>query len=397
MSTSIDWNKWINDPEFINAVDQTWCKKKVEGHAEWHAYGVCCFDEGDSKDCDCPGKHHPQGKEKKPEKRLLLMMEPDGNVRELLKSITQKYLLSPGSIGKGDHENSGMPFDKFLASVAALHPKPPIDIVVSDPFEQPGPGNFYRPSTLWHPGARVFSTSPELGDSTNGTIGAFLKAKGTLLRHRHPAWLLSNKHVLLQQEQRLESVEVRGAGQTLISREVQFQPLTDTSNLVDAAIAKVIDTDEIEAIYDGIQIHCPHPMEPRLGMEVHKLGNATGVTKGRIICQLKKVFVQDANKRGGGFEFKDPYLIGSDTTFMASGDSGALLIGCGHPVALLFAMANKVKGLPENKHFIPPFGLACSIVEVLKSLPREGNTEWEIMLDDIHVKDCCCHPKKDCV
>ncbi|HEY6351869.1 MAG TPA: hypothetical protein VI636_20930 [Candidatus Angelobacter sp.] len=387
-------NSELNWDVLCKEIDQAWCKKKEEGHEEWHAYGECCFDEDDSKDCHCSGQQHPKAtEEKKPEKRLLLMVEPDGNVPELVKSLAYKYSLSRNAEGKALYEIENMELKEHVErSSDSLGRK--TDIIVAEPFQQPEAGIFYRPSTLLHPGARVFSTSPELGDSTNGTIGAFLKAKGT--SPSHPAWLLSNKHVLLQQDQRLESVEVRGAGQTLISREVQFIGLRDTSNLVDAAIAKVIDSDEIEAIYDGIQIHCAHPMEPRLGMKAYKLGNATGITSGRIICRLNRVFVEDANKRGGGFEFSDQYLIGSDTTFMANGDSGSLVIGDGHPVALLFAMANKIKGLPKNMHFVPPFGLACSIVEVLDKLPTEGKTKWEIMLDSSHIKDCCCHPIKDC-
>ena len=383
----------INCGVLKKAIDQAWCKRKEEGLDEWHAYGECCFEEDDSKDCHCPDKQHPKSaEEEKPERRLLLMMSSDGDVPRMVKSLAYKYSLSRNAEGKALYEIENMKLEEHVESSAAnLFQK--IDVIFAEPFQQPEAGNFYRPSTLLHPGARVFSTSPELGDSTNGTIGAFLKAKGTA--PLHPAWLLSNKHVLLQQDQRLETVEVRGAGQTLISREVQFIGLRDTSNLVDAAIAKVLDSDEIEAIYDGIQIHCPHPIEPRLGMRIYKLGNATGVTSGKIICRLNKVFVEDANKRGGGFEFSGQYLIGSDTTFMASGDSGSLVIGCGHPVALLFAMANKIKGLPKDKHFVPPFGLACSIVEVLDKLPKEGKTDWEIMLDDSHIKDCC-HPTKDC-
>jgi hypothetical protein len=202
---------------------------------------------------------------------------------------------------------------------------------------------------------------------------------------------------------------VRGAGQTLISRrQVTYIEENFETNAVDAAVAKVEDPSDIEAFYDGINIFCPHPLEPSYGMKVQKLGNATGVTSGKVICHLDQVFVS-APKGRGGADFRDQWLIGSDDTFVSNGDSGALVIGCGHPVALLFAMADSVEGMPDDQSFIAPFGLATSICGVLKQIEAKlgmGEGDLEIMLHHkrketcphahLHADEKCPPPTKKC-
>jgi len=390
MSARLNWNDLVKKKTFGNVLERVWCSRLDEGESDWHAYGQSWYDGRVEEDGDME-ESYDGGKRKKAQtedpKRLLLFVDPECDVSDLWKSFTREFARD-----KEFREECKLTKDRVDRCVPLLMEN--TDVVRIEHFQQLQPGTSYRSSTLLRPGARVFSTSARIGDSTNGTIGAFLRPKPTPETRKRPplrsrAWLLSNKHILLQQNQNVQEVEVRGAGNTLISRQVDFVGLEARENQVDAAIAEVADPREIEAFYDGIPINCPDPISPRPGMRVQKLGNATGVTEGTIICQVKNVFVADARK-GGGFLFKDQWLIGSSSTFMANGDSGSLVVGENHPVALLFAMAETVHELPKKMRFIPPFGLACSIQQVLHALRDQvdGTPELEIMLDRSIKRKC---------
>ncbi len=434
MEASFNWNN-----EIIRAgVEQLWENRAAEGYGDWIGFGRCClkgttFDRNTGTATSDEPPH------------LLLFMQRQCDISDWIDSLIPMVL----SQYNFESQNKATASPEVKASLKSLEDptgnvstmeyvttmlkklKCECKQIIIGPFRQFQSGVCVRPSTLLRPGARVFSTSPQIGgkpiESSNGTIGAFLKrvekkSKEDKSKDEEPdekkpsekkrkraktpkdAWLLSNKHILLQRTQDVDNVEVRGAGQTLISRRVNFVGEKFEGNLVDAAVAKVDDPDDIEPFYYGIDTFCPCPIEPRPGMAVKKLGNATGVTSGKIICQLDHISVGGSRGNTGGLEFVKPWLIGSDDTFVANGDSGALVIGCGHPVALLFAMSDNVDGLPNET----PFGLAVSICDVLTEIKRElGFVEdgLEIMLPyerddhcpDAHLHDpACCKPPTKC-
>jgi hypothetical protein len=431
------------DP-FWRSMENLWDNRLSEGYSDWHGYGTCCFEPAAERKKPTAADYEKQKKKRRNPASVVLLMRCQCDMVPWQNSLARKVraqlklAINPNNFVGTDerlsHEQReqlrSVESEEFLpATVAAL--KNWCQLITVGPFTQFDTGICVRPSTLLRPGARVFSTSPKVGDSSFGTIGAFLKRKNDNGSDDGPnkpkdeipprgkkqrtdpmhspkqAWLLSNKHVLLQRNQDLQSVEVRGAGQTLISRQITFVGERFEENHVDAAVAKVEDPSDIEAFYDGIDISCPCPLEPWYGMEVHKLGNATGVTSGTITCHLNRVFVS-APKGRGGADFTDQWLIASDDTFVANGDSGSLVIGCGHPVAMLFAMADNVKEL-DDRGFIPPYGLATPICDVIKNIEMELGFEkdgLEIMLDsavrdpcpytDLHDPRCCPSPPQKC-
>lgn len=391
------------------ALVDLWENRVAEGFANWLGYGSCCFKKKHYK-CGETGTPEPGGSE------LVLLTQREYDTSAFMQSLARriKYHLELPRDNQATESTEYAKSRMFWGSNVSVESvtekltclKKPCKITVGA-LRQFETGLSVRPSTLLRPGARVFSTSPRIGDSPNGTIGAFLTRNPKRITNKkgesHPrpeAWLLSNKHVLLQRTQDLESVEVRGAGQTLISRDVTYIGERFEGNMVDAAVARINpdDIDDIEPFYEGTGLVCPCPVEPRPGMEVKKIGNATGVTKGTVICQLDHVAVGGSRKGGGGEDFIKPWLIGSDDTFVANGDSGALVIGCGHPVALLFALADNAD-LPQDptdpNPFIPPYGLAVSICDVLVHIEEElgfVNDQLEIMLCPKR-KDACLYPQ----
>ncbi|HEY2236363.1 MAG TPA: hypothetical protein VGK01_23025 [Candidatus Angelobacter sp.] len=419
MEASLNWNDRI-----IRAgVEQLWEDRAAEGYGDWLGFGRCCL-AGTTFDCKT-------GTESDGPPHLLLFMQRQCDISEWIDELVRRIEYQK-QFALDNKETTSLEFVSSLERWGAADVSKEVrklecqcKQIIIGPFRQFQTGVCVRSSTLLRPGARVFSTSPDIGESPYGTIGAFLKriekkvkdgkSKDEKPGEKKPrdkkrkraetprdAWLLSNKHILLQRRQDLESVEVRGAGQTLISRRVNFVGEKFEENLVDAAVAKVDDPSDIEPFYEGIDISCPCPVEPRPGMAVKKLGNATGVTSGKIICQLDQASIGGA-KGSGGLNFVKPWLIGSDDTFVANGDSGALVIGCEHPVALLFAMTDNVDGLSNAM----PFGLAISICDVLTEIKKElGFVEdgLEIMLPyepedacryaHLHNQKCCPPPKK---
>ncbi|HKR85754.1 MAG TPA: hypothetical protein VJS37_16465, partial [Terriglobales bacterium] len=248
---------------FKGRLEEFWQDRMSEGYHQWHGYGMCCFDTT-TGDCN---------QQQAPSPNLVLLMQCQCDTSDWVKSFSKglhhhfNHVLEE----RGEEPAPAKEFAEWIVPII----EDGCTIITVGPFTQFDTGLSYRPSTLLRPGARVFSTSPRIGDSSFGTIGAFVKrsndngsddgpnapgpnapcyevAPGKKrrtdpMRTPKQAWLLSNKHVLLQRNQDLQSVEVRGAGQTLISRQVTFVGERFEENNVDAALARVEDPSDIEA------------------------------------------------------------------------------------------------------------------------------------------------------
>jgi hypothetical protein len=332
----------------LDKLNAVWRKRKQEGLQGWHGYGV-----------------------NSDESRLVLFVEPGFDEEEIIKAA------------------------KLNTEVQSI-----TDTLSSVHFRQMDTGDSPRPSTPLRPGARVFGVGPS-GVSCNGTIAAFLKLHNDGKNGSY--WLLSNQHVLADEDGLPYNVEVRGAGQTLLSREVRVPEFTGKPRAVDAAVARIghEDIEDIEISYDRIRINSPKPLpgaRVTRGLKVQKFGNATGVTSGELISRRATVEVANC-KDEGTTVYADQLVFGSKSdTFLAHGDSGALVISNEdpvndqpvdkHPVALMFAIAEDVPQLPDDlKDFMPPFGLASPIATVLEKLPHDQGQHWEILLGNPHDED----------
>lgn len=332
----------------LELLDALWKGRKREDLQGWHGYGV-----------------------NSDESRLVLFVEPGFDDEKLIKAAKLN--------------TDAQKITDFLSTVQ---------------FRQMDTGDSPRPSTPLRPGARVFGVGPS-GISCNGTIGAFLRLKGD--GENGSIWLLSNQHVLADEDGLPYNVVVRGAGQTLLSREVRAPEFTGGQRTVDAAVARISheDIEDIEISYDRIHINSPKPLpgtRVTRGLKVQKFGNATGVTSGELVSCRARVEVANC-KDEGTTVYADQLVFGSKSdTFLAHGDSGALVISNEdpingqpvdkHPVALMFAIAEDVPQLPDDlKDFVPPFGLASPIAAVLETLPHDKGQHWEILLCNPHDED----------
>lgn len=177
-------------------------------------------------------------------------------------------------------------------------------------------------------------------DVTAGTLGAFVTLAGEPGVH-----VLSNNHVLEASDRgQLGDAIVQpgpydgGTGDDRVgtlAAAVAFEPAG--GNLVDAALARLVDGTEIDAsAHDGAVLEVVDAAD--VTGTVRKIGRTTGVTRGRI-----SAFEVDGVPVGydtGTFVFDDQVEIeGVLGLFSDGGDSGSVITTEGEPrgVALLFA------------------------------------------------------------
>jgi hypothetical protein len=195
-----------------------------------------------------------------------------------------------------------------------------------------------RPGT----GVRSVSSSPDCTKRCPGTIGAFLRKKGTT----SPVWLLSNFHVLVKDEDCLP-VKVFSQQGDFISDNVKFIPLFDTGNEVDVAVAE-IDPAFPDPLYDPLKISDITPMLPADGDLVQKLGAKTGLTCGKVRHQSCTMDVLDCDENNN-LEFINQIMVDSipgKRPFLGKGDSGSLMVSKTRPAGLLFAISNPLSADP---------------------------------------------------
>jgi hypothetical protein len=157
-------------------------------------------------------------------------------------------------------------------------------------------------------------------------------------------WLLSNHHVLVNNERCLPAQVYTAAGK-LVSQSVQPVPLKMDGNRVDAAVAELIDPAMAEAVYDPIELISTMPVSIAEGDTVQKLGVATRSTYGKVFharCTMRVLDCAENNNR----EFIDQIMIQSipgKPGFLDNRDSGSLVVCNKRPAGLLFAITNSAE------------------------------------------------------
>src|SRR5262245_16089728 len=181
----------------------------------------------------------------------------------------------------------------------------------------------------------------------SGTLGSLLTAGGT-------QYILSNNHILADQDQAVPGEDISQPG--LIDNGCQpativadFSSAVMLGNNVDCAVAALrAGTMDSSGFIEGLNGTGGAPStaiaSPAVGLAVQKSGRTTGHTTGTIGAIDTSVKVQYQIRCGQGkkyfINYTNQVLINS-STFSAGGDSGSLILtntgSCAHPVALLFA------------------------------------------------------------
>ena len=132
-------------------------------------------------------------------------------------------------------------------------------------------------------------------------------------------------------------------------------------NLIDAALALTTPAElgnATPADGYGLPISETITAEAALGQEVQKYGRTTGLTKGKVVGING---VLEVSYGGGLARFVDQLIVLSPVPFLASGDSGALLVTDPgrRPAGLLFASnsAGTVALANEIDHVLEAFGV----------------------------------------
>lgn len=139
---------------------------------------------------------------------------------------------------------------------------------------------------------------------------------------------------------------------------VQAYSLQQTSNLIDAALAKPLNDADVSGTINGIGI-ISGIKEATLGMEVHKQGRTTGYTKG-IIDQIDVTTqVSYGTNKTGVFSDQISISSASEVPFSQPGDSGSAVLSGNDLVGLLFAGSDTVTIVNRISNVFNYFG--CTI------------------------------------
>jgi hypothetical protein len=217
----------------------------------------------------------------------------------------------------------------------------PVDVVQTGVFKAravapPNPRSHLRPAL---PGCSV---GYDLGDDEPmaGTFGALVEDSTGRI------YILSNNHVLAAEDALAAAGSIFQPGlldggkvkRDLIARLTRAVRMTDAGmNLVDAAIAEVLDKSTVEAGIPVIGAPKGHT-KPARNIIVHKFGRTTGYTSGYISDTNATMKVRYGR---GTLTFDDQLVIRSleRRKFSDGGDSGSLIVEkpTGKAVGLLFA------------------------------------------------------------
>ena len=233
--------------------------------------------------------------------------------------------------------------------------------------------------TALQPGNIVFAgDSKDCPFSCAGTIAAFL------VGGKQPdTWLLTNHHVLAECR---SASKASGANDVVIGTDIRPVPVSDTGNLVDAALVKIDDTSKINRAFDPLgPVKNPgRDIQPlQQGDIVRKLGAATQVRYGEFILRCPRVTVFDCSDTKPR-EFQDQLAFistGNDGVFAEEGDSGSLVIHGEIPVGLLFAKTVRIDAQVLNgQTFKPPFFLANPWDSVIQALENVVEGPLQLLL-----------------
>jgi len=245
-----------------------------------------------------------------------------------------------------------------------------------------------RPIQLGTSGGNIKDRS--MAFCCSGTLGA-LVTKGDV------KYILSNNHVLARTNKASVGDDIIQPG--LIDQSPAcFQDVVDavadlsqwqtisflkgTTNVVDAAIAKV----RAGMVTDGsildIGTVSSTPATAAINMSVQKSGRTTGLTAGTILATNVTISVKYGSVCGGGkgtARFTNQIRIGY-ANFSAGGDSGSLIVtngnGTPQPVGLLFAGSSTDTFANPIQDVLAAFSLDGQQVTVVGAAPSEGSSFW---------------------
>jgi hypothetical protein len=177
----------------------------------------------------------------------------------------------------------------------------------------------------------------------SGTLGCLVAAGGKLC-------ILSNNHVLARENSLKGGEDILQPGGAFTQPQdpadfvaqlvagypqIDFAPGAD--NRADAALA-ITSWALADPTFVGGLVMTPDPVEPALGLNVHKIGMRTGETFGQIVAA--HLDGQPVGYNQGSANFNDMIIIkGDGGDFSRPGDSGSLIMttGTNQPVGLLVA------------------------------------------------------------
>lgn len=176
---------------------------------------------------------------------------------------------------------------------------------------------------------------------TAGTLGCLVKKSAG---DNNEIFILSNNHVLADSNQakigdNIIEPGVLDGGTQPIANLSEFEPINmdDSPNFIDAAIAKLINNDDVKPSILTIGNVQPPPMMAAISQSVRKHGRTTGQTMGIIMDIAADIRVRYGQKIAN---FEDQLAIqGVNGFFSQGGDSGSLIVDAmtRRPVGLLFA------------------------------------------------------------
>jgi len=331
------------------------------------------------------------------------------DVRKELKN-SQRELLSKGnvvSVGVGYKSSSGKKTNKlsFICSVEQKKPKETLaqkDII---PREINGVPTDVIQSGVIKAFSNTTKRRPALGGDSIGHFAITAGTLGCLVRKNGEFMILSNNHVMANSNEAMIDDAIlqpgaydRGTMEDKIAvlkewipvnfienglpdtgcsiakssafilnvlafltgskSRVQAYSLEAATNLIDAALAKPLNDDDVKNEINGIGI-ISGTKEVTLGMKVHKMGRTTGYTKG-VVDQID-VTTQvsyGTNKTG---VFTDQIIITTDESvpFSQPGDSGSAVLSGTDLVGLLFAGSDTVTIINRISNVFSAFG--CTI------------------------------------
>ncbi|MEC4818110.1 MAG: hypothetical protein SAK29_33290 [Scytonema sp. PMC 1069.18] len=182
---------------------------------------------------------------------------------------------------------------------------------------------------------------------TGGTLGCLVQCD------RNQRYILSNNHVLAHINQAnngdaiLEPSLLEGGDiNHPIARLTDFEPIQwqGQSNTMDAAIAKLIEEQDVDTKICEVGYVQETPMLAEIERRVCKYGSTTGLTQGIVEGLSEDVFDiwYDNNRRAS---FQEQIAIrGVCSSFSEPGDSGSLIVDeeTKQPIALLFAGSSDI-------------------------------------------------------
>ena len=216
--------------------------------------------------------------------------------------------------------------------------------------------------SIWRPIPPIYQRKvrPAMGGLSIGHYEISAGTLGCLVRDRGDVYILSNNHVLANENRGTEGDPILQPGRfdggktdkDVLARLDTFVSLDEAgANLVDCALAQPFDPEDVTT--DILNIgRLRGSRDATLEEKVIKSGRTTRVTHGTVTDVSATIRVGYSS---GSFVFQDQMILrGERGSFSAGGDSGSAIVALdGHAVGLLFAgspfftVANKMRNVEK--------------------------------------------------